>query len=94
MDVLNGITNPEELREALRLALSTKDNWEYIMVMHKYKWYNWYQNIHIKEGTDADKENTKIFEEIETQHPEIHKLIEDNIDIEIDKLNNPSKYYL
>jgi len=81
---MNGITNPKELREAIALA-KTGDK-EALHQIHLYKWYNWYQNIHIKEGTPEDIENTEIFNDIKENDPELHKEIEKMIDGQIYKL--------
>lgn len=48
----------------------------FILSVGKYKWYNWYQCIHIAEGSPADVENTRIFTEWETKRPELHKEVE------------------
>jgi hypothetical protein len=85
MDLSKGIRNPNQLREAIEMA-KTGDK-EAVWAIHKYKWYNWYQNIHIKQGTPEDVENTQIFQELERDHPEIHEQVEDNIEYEIKKLN-------
>lgn len=80
-----GITCPQELREAIERAKEGDDGaiWD----IHKYKWYNWYQNAHIKAGSEADIENTQIFEELERKYPAIHKQVEKQIDDEIERLN-------
>lgn len=83
---MNGIKTPAELREAIAMAIATEDNYDIIHAIHKYKWYNWYQNIHIKKDSEADVENTKIFEELKENYPEIHKQVEQRIDFEIEKL--------
>jgi hypothetical protein len=85
-NLMAGITNPQELREAIERA-KTGDT-DAIWDIHKYKWYNWYQNIHIKEGSEMDIENTQIFQELESQYPDIHQQVEKQIDMEIERLNH------
>jgi len=85
------IKTPNDLRAAISIAVSatTETNPTYFDIIwgiHKYKWYNWYQNIHIKKDSPEDIENTLIFEEIKNKYPQIHFDIEKNIDFEIEKL--------
>lgn len=87
LDLKRGIRTPEQLREALQLAISAKDKTDVIWAIHKYKWYNWYLNLHIKPDSPADEENTLIFKEIQEKYPKIHELIEDNIKYEVKKMN-------
>lgn len=86
MDLQKGIRNPSQLREAIELA--KQGNNDAIWAIHKYKWYNWYQNIHIQFGTKEDLENTEIFMKLEEDYPDIHKKVEDNIAYEIHKLES------
>lgn len=65
-------------------------NQDAIWAIHKYKWYNWYMNIHIKPDSPEDLENTKIFEELEKQESEIHRQVESNItNFELPKWTTP-----
>ncbi len=84
MDLSRGIRNPSQLREAIEMA--KEGNKDAVWAIHKYKWYQWYQNIHIKKDTPEDQENSIIFKELEEKHPDIHKQVEDNIDYEIKKI--------
>jgi hypothetical protein len=85
------IKNPVELKLAISIAAitpsDTKKYFDIIWDIHKYKWYNWYQNQHIKKNSPEDKENTEIFKDLESKFPNIHKSVEDNIDFEIQKIN-------
>jgi len=86
MDLKSGIRNPEQLRVAIEIAkLNNEFYSDAVWAIHKYKWYNWYQNLHIKENSLEDIENTKIFNQLETEYPSIHVDIEKNIDYEIIK---------
>jgi len=84
------IKTPKDLRDAIILsttiAYDTKEYFNIIWDIHKYKWYNWYQHLHIKEGSPEDIENTQIFSDLETNHPKIHEDVENNIQFEISKL--------
>ena len=91
MDLKRGIRNPSQLREVIEMAKQGGEGYQdAIWAIHKYKWYNWYQCIHIKEGTPEDSENTLIFEELKREFPMIHADVENNINYEIEKLNNES----
>lgn len=85
------IKTPSELKDAITIATTTdptsKEYFDIIWAIHKYKWYNWYQNLHIKADSPEDIENTEIFKQLEESHPTIHEDIEKNIQFEIDKLN-------
>lgn len=92
-DLKKGIRTPLELLQAIEIAAKNYgfDDIEYaeaIWAIHKYKWYNWYQNLHIKKDTPEDIENTKIFKSIEIHHPNIHRDVEANITHEITKLED------
>ena len=86
MDLNKGIRNPSQLREAIEMAKQGSS--DAIWAIHKYKWYNWYQNIHIKKDSPEDIENTEIFEDLERNYPDIHRKVEDNINYEIAKLSS------
>ena len=89
MNPQEGIRNPEQLKEAIEIAGSHPDNYQDIIwAIHKYKWYNWYQNLHIKKDSPADIENTRIFNELERMNPNMHYDIEANITYEIEKLES------
>lgn len=89
MDLKSGIRNPIQLKEAIEIAKQHGENYnDVIWAIHKYKWYNWYQNIYIKADTPDDIENTLLFKDLKENYPEIHLSIESNISYEIDKLNN------
>lgn len=83
-----GITNPTELREAIERA--KEGDQDAIWDIHKYKWYNWYLNVHIKPDSQEDIDNTEIFEDLEKNFPDIHKQVEENIAYEVEKLRNDS----
>lgn len=88
MDLSKGIRNPSQLREAIDMAKT--GNQDAIWAIHKYKWYNWYMNIHIKEGSPEDIENTEIFNKLGLEHPDIHNQVESNItNFEIPKWTEP-----
>lgn len=88
MDLQSGIRNSSQLREAIELAKQHGADYDdVIWAIHKYKWYNWYQNLHIKADSPEDIENTLIFKNLETEFFEIHSDVEKNISIEIEKLN-------
>ncbi len=92
MSIETGITNPEQLKEAIVLAQTATDKttpsyFDVIWAIHKYKWYNWYLNVHIKCDSPADVENTKIFEALKVDHPKIHEDVEKNISHEVEKIN-------
>lgn len=82
------IKSPVDLEKAIEIAKNgEKSNKEdALYAIGTYKWYNYYQNIHIKEGTDADKENKRLFELLETEAPEVHKAIEGWVDWYIGRL--------
>jgi len=85
------IKTPVELKQAIENAKKTapesKEFFDIIWDIHKYKWYNWYQHLHIKEGSPEDIENTEIFQDLETNYPQIHEAVEQNIEFEINKLS-------
>lgn len=81
------ITNSSELREVIEIAkLNNEDYHEAIYAIHKYKWANWYLNIHVKMDTPADAENTLIFESLKNDYPKIHEDVEFNISMEVERL--------
>lgn len=87
----DGIRDSLDLRNAIEAAKAPNGEDEYsdaIHAIYKYKWYNWYQNAHVQVDSPTDIENTQIFEELEKDHPNIHKDIEEQIDQELDKLNS------
>lgn len=87
MNLNSGIKNPSDLKEAIEIAKLHNEQYnDAIYAIHKYKWYNWYQNLHIKKGSVEDAENTAIFDKLKTEHSEIHKDVELNISSEIDRL--------
>lgn len=89
MKLESGIRNPSQLKEVIEVAKRHGEDYlDAIYAIHKYKWYNWYQNLHIKEGTDADIENSLIFEELKNNFPDIHSDVELNIDSEIQRLKD------
>jgi hypothetical protein len=89
MNLSIGIKTPIELKEAIEIASLEDERYvEAIWAIHKYKWYNWYQNIYIKKDSPDDVENTKIFEDLAINYPSISEDVEENINIEIEKLNN------
>jgi hypothetical protein len=89
MNLPSGIKTPTQLKEAIDIAVQKDSRYiNTIWNIHKYKWYNWYQNIYIKKDSPDDVENTRIFEALAIDYPEIHKDIEDNIDSEIVKLTD------
>lgn len=79
------IKSPADLKIAIELAVNGDEKIAYNI--YKYKWYNYYQNIHIKQGSAADLENEQIFKELEITHPELHREVEEYIDHEIKRLN-------
>jgi len=87
MDLKSGIRNPTQLKEAIEMAKSGDNYSDVIWAIHKYKWYNWYLNLHIKKDTPEDIENTQIFEELEKDYPQIHSDVEKNVDYEVNKAN-------
>lgn len=89
MDIKAGIRNPDQLKEAIEIAkLKDARYTGIIWAIHKYKWYNWYQNLHIKMDSPMDLENTEIFFNLEQTYPEIHQDVELNISFEIENLKN------
>ena len=87
MDLSRGIKTPSELLEAIEIAKLKDERYQAaILAIHKYKWYNWYQNIYIKQDTPEDIENTDIFNKLQETNPEIHEAVEANITSEINKL--------
>ena len=89
MDLSKGLKNPTDLLEAIEVAKLKDERYKSaIWAIHKYKWYNWYQNIHIKKDSPEDIENTNIFDKLQETNPEIHEDIEENITSEINKLVN------
>jgi len=91
MELKFAIKTPDELLEIIEIAKRKDTDYvDAIWAIHKYKWYNWYQNIYIKADSPEDKENTKIFEALFESHPEIDADIEANITYEIKKLEKDS----
>lgn len=85
------IKSPADLRIAIQLYLEGDKTICYDI--YKYKWYNYYQNIHIKQGSEADVQNEQIFEEIKLTHPKLHQEVEEYIDHEIARLNSGATDY-
>jgi hypothetical protein len=83
------IKSPEDLRNAIKKLETCQDSGkdEIINAIGTYKWYNYYQNTHIKVGSDADKDNEIIFKEIENTNITLHDAIEEIVDVYIDRLN-------
>jgi len=89
MEIKSGIRNPQQLIEAIEMAKQHGPDYDdVIYAIHKYKWYQWYQNLHIKADTPEDVQNTLIFEELKLESPEIHADVELNISFEVEKLNS------
>ena len=89
MELSRGLRTPADLLEAIEIAKSKDERYkDAVWAIHKYKWYNWYQNIYIKKDTPEDIENTEIFDRLEQTNPEIHADVEANITWEINKLVN------
>lgn len=87
MNLKSGIKTPTELLAAIEIAKLNDERYvDAIWAIHKYKWYNWYQNVHIKKDTPEDIQNTEIFNRLEVEYPKIHFDIEENIRYEIEKL--------
>lgn len=83
------IKTPLQLKEVIEIAkLQNEEYSDAIYAIHKYKWYNWYQNLHIKAGTPEDIENSLIFNQLMIEYPKIHEDVEINISLELDKLYN------
>lgn len=89
MDLSKGLKTPTDLLEAIWIAKLKDERYnDAIWAIHKYKWYNWYQNIYIKKDSPEDIENTDIFNKLQEINPEIHEAVEANITSEINKLVN------
>lgn len=82
------IKSPADLEKAIEIAKNGSETTkkDALYAMGTYKWYNYYQNIHIKEGSDADKENERLFKLLEIEAPNVHKSIESWVDWYIEKL--------
>jgi hypothetical protein len=63
------IRNPEELKEAIKMAINGDDN--IISDIGDYITYNYYIYLHTKPDTDRDRENEKIYEEFKINHPNL-----------------------
>ena len=81
------ILSPEDLKKAIEIVKESSDS-SIILDIGTYKWYNYYCNLHIKEGSSADLENEKLFKMVETELPELHKSIESVVDYLISKQTN------
>jgi len=88
------IKTPQDLGEAIVIALNGTPQQveEAISAIGTYKWYNYYCNIHIKKDSDADKENENIFDRLQKEFPEEHKLIEDRVNVYIERLAKDVDY--
>ena len=87
MELSKGLKTPTELLEAIEIAkLNDEQYSDAIHAITKHKWYNWYQNYYIKANSPEDIENTRIFNELEETHSQIHADIEKGVDSEIKKL--------
>jgi len=75
------IKSPAELQAAIDNP--TEEN---IIAISTYKWYNFYCNLYIKEGTKEHKENENIFSILQKENPELHKRIEESVDVLIERL--------
>ncbi len=82
------IKSPADLEKAIEIAKTGNESNknDAIYAMGTYKWYNYYQNIHIKEGSDADKENERLFKLLEKEAPLIHFAVEKWVDWYIERL--------
>lgn len=84
------ITSPDELLNATMIAIDDNNSrqTEAIQAIATYKWYNYYQHIHIKQGSIDDELNENLFEEIKIYRFHLHTQIEDLINGYIDRLNS------
>lgn len=73
------IKNPEQLKEAINLAI--QGNIEILYDIANYIAYNYYMYMHIKKDSPEDIENEKIYKDFQENYPEtfweVEKLIND-----------------
>lgn len=83
------IKSTEDLKKAIEIAKNGSETEKNSIIydIARYKWYNYYNSTHVKEGSETDKANEKVFDALEEEHLEIHELIETRIDGIIAKIN-------
>ena len=77
------IKTPSELQ----IAIDNPTD-EAIIAIATYKWYNFYCNLHIKEGSKEDLENQKIFDNLRRENNILYTKIEEQVDVLIERLQN------
>lgn len=84
------ITNTNELKIAMNIAMNTENpsKAEAIRAIATYKWYNYYQNLHIIAGSADDIENEYLFDLLQSNFESIHDQIENLVNGYIERLNN------
>jgi hypothetical protein len=68
------ITGPEQLQMAIDKAISGDRG--ILFSIGKYIAYNYYMCFHIKEGSQDDLENEKIYKAFEKEYPDLHAQVE------------------
>lgn len=82
------IKTPEELEKCIEKYENADEptQIQIVFAIGSYKWYNFYCNLHIKLGSEADKKNRILFENLEKDNEKLHKLAENIVDGYIIKL--------
>jgi hypothetical protein len=78
------IKNAEELKAEINKA--EQGNKDSLYDIAKFKWCNYYQNIHIKAGSEEDQKIGKLFDDLIESNPILNCKIEERVDWEIEKL--------
>lgn len=77
-----GIKTSHDLDAAISRAI--KGDLDILWDIAVYKLYNYYMSIHVEHGSKTDLENEQLFNELQLNHPEIHRRIEELIDQKIE----------
>lgn len=81
-----GIKTHEELKQAVYKAKEGDKNalWDIAI----YKLYNFYYGMHVKHGSEEDKQNEILFRQMELGLPDMHKEVENIIDLKLKMIEN------
>ena len=68
------ITDSKSFKKAIDLAIAGNKN--IVMDIANYVTYNYYMCLHIKEGSDDDLQNEKLYTELKENYPELYYVVE------------------
>ena len=80
------IKTSKDLQKAIELAKS--GDYKILFDIAKFISYKFYMNDHIKEGSEEDLKNEKIYYKFKEEFPELYQKVEEWVDYNFKKFNN------